>query len=435
MGKIVYQLALRTFTPEGTLHAATKLLSHVAALGVDIVYVCPFYVQENDPNTDYWSVRQLASNTGNPKNPYKISDYFHVDEEYGTEEDLKAFAKEAHRLGLLVFYDLVYLHCGRQAVFIQDHPDFVERNEDGSVRVPDRWPFARLNFASKELREYLLRNMEMLVTEYGADGFRCDVGDSVPLDFWQEAFLHLRQIKPDLLTLNEGERPDYIDGTFDMGYSFAFQKRIRQIFAKGADATALRELYQNECERYGKNDKKLLRALDNHDTASDVGLARNEILMTSRGIDAALVVATTYVGIPFLWNGYELCDDAENCMFSNRDHGKRSAMDWSKGYTAAGKRRLSHVKRLHRLYHNSTVLSEGELGFVENNAPTQVISYIRTLADERVLVVVNSKNRPVTVDIDVETEGTSLLRYGARQMGKRLHLAPYGYLILALERA
>ena len=432
MSKIVYQLALRTFTPEGTLQAATKLLPHVASLGVDILYVCPFYVQENDPNTAYWSVRQIASNTGNPKNPYKISDYFHVDEEYGTEQDLKDFAAEAHRLGLLVFYDLVYLHCGRQAVFIEAHPDFVERNEDGSVRVPDRWPFARLNFADRELREYLMQNMELLVSEYGADGFRCDVGDSVPLDFWQEAFSRVKRLNPALLTLNEGVDPRYIDGTFDMGYSFAFQKRMRQIFAMGADAVGLREMYENERKRYGKNQKKLLRALDNHDTASDVGKERNEILMTSRGVDAALVVATTYLGVPFLWNGYELCDDAENCMFSNREHGKRSAMDWSKGFTAQGKRRLSHVKRLHGLYHESAALSEGELVFVENSQPSAVISYVRSCAQERILVVVNSKNYPVTADIAKELQGTPLLRYGARQTGNRVRLAPYGYLALRL---
>ena len=120
--KIIYQIALRTFTPDGTLSAATDLLAHVASLGVDIVYVCPFFVAENDENRETWSNRQRASNTNNPKNPYKIADYFHVDEEYGTEEDLKRFVDEAHRLGLGVMFDLVYLHCGRQAVFIEEHP-------------------------------------------------------------------------------------------------------------------------------------------------------------------------------------------------------------------------------------------------------------------------------------------------------------------------
>ena len=45
--KIIYQMALRTFTPKGTLRAATERLAHVASLGVDIVYICPFFVTEN----------------------------------------------------------------------------------------------------------------------------------------------------------------------------------------------------------------------------------------------------------------------------------------------------------------------------------------------------------------------------------------------------
>ena len=150
---IIYQLALRSFTPEGTLNAAKLLLPHVASLGVDIVYICPFCVADDDDEIATWSIRQIESKTGNPKNPYKIADYFNVDTEYGTNEDLKAFVKEAHNCGLKVLFDLVYLHCGKRAVFINEHPDFVVRNEDGTILLPDRWPFARLNFKCKELRE------------------------------------------------------------------------------------------------------------------------------------------------------------------------------------------------------------------------------------------------------------------------------------------
>ena len=249
--KIIYQLALRTFTPAGTLRAATKRLAHIASLGVDIVYICPFFVTENDENREYWSPRQIASNTNNPKNPYKIADYFHVDEEYGTDEDLHAFVDEAHRVGLGVMFDLVYLHCGRAAVFIAEHPDFVERNEDGSLKVPDRWPFARLNFSCRALREYLFENMEMLVREYGIQGFRCDVGDSVPLDFWEEAAERVLAINPDLIMLNEGVKASYLNSIFDWGYSFAYQSTMVNIFAKEASATELYELYLKEYEKYG----------------------------------------------------------------------------------------------------------------------------------------------------------------------------------------
>ena len=36
---VMYQLFLRPFTPEGTLKAATRMLPHIASLGVDIVYL------------------------------------------------------------------------------------------------------------------------------------------------------------------------------------------------------------------------------------------------------------------------------------------------------------------------------------------------------------------------------------------------------------
>lgn len=417
--KIIYQMALRTFTPQGTLTAATRLLSHVASLGVDIVYVCPFFVTENDENRDFWSKRQIASQTNNPKNPYKIADYFHVDEEYGTDEDLKAFVDEAHRQGLGVMFDLVYLHCGREAVFIKDHPDFVERNEDGSLKVPERWPFARLNFESRALREYLFDNMEMFVREYGVQGFRCDVGDSVPLDFWREAFERLRAINPDLIMLNEGVRASYLREVFDWGYSFDYRTTMVNIFAKEQPASMLKDLYGRECEQYGQNVANLTRALDNHDTASDCGLNRNELIMTSRGVEAALVVTNTFEGIAFLWNGYELCDNAENNMFSNRDHGRRSAMNWSRAFTAEGRRRMEIVRKLHALHH----ANNGRLEWLENDLPDDVISYRCGVS-----VVVNTRNTPVTVRVDGDFTAP-ILQSGAAIENGTVTLEPYGYII------
>jgi len=430
--KIIYQMALRTFTPDGTLVAATKLLPHIASLGVDIVYVCPFFVTENDENREFWSKRQIASETNNPKNPYKIADYFHVDEEYGTDEDLKAFVDEAHRVGLGVMFDLVYLHCGRQAVFIEEHPDFVERNEDGSLKVPERWPFARLNFKCRGLWEYLFENMEMFVKEYGIQGFRCDVGDSVPLEFWQEAFERLRAINPELIMLNEGTKAGHLESAFDWGYSFEYRSTMVNIFAKDQPATILRELYGRECEKYGQNIANLTRALDNHDTASDCGLDRNEIIMTSRGVEAALVVTNTYLGIPFFWNGYEVCDAAENSMFSNRFFGRRSQLDWSKAFTEDGKRRIELVKKLHALHHGYDAITSGELIWVENDRPDEVISYIRSAGEQKLLVVVNSKNVGTAVKLDYAGRtGEVVLRYGVKtDADNEIELKPYGYLVV-----
>ena len=45
----MYQLFLRPFPPEGTLDAAARLLPSIAALGFDVVYLCPITLADDDP--------------------------------------------------------------------------------------------------------------------------------------------------------------------------------------------------------------------------------------------------------------------------------------------------------------------------------------------------------------------------------------------------
>ena len=49
-----------------------------------------------------WSERQRLSGTYNPKNPYKIADYFNIDAEYGTKKDVKELVNEIHKYGMKV---------------------------------------------------------------------------------------------------------------------------------------------------------------------------------------------------------------------------------------------------------------------------------------------------------------------------------------------
>ena len=427
---IIYQMALRTFTPEGTLNAAKARLPYVASLGVDVVYLCALCEAENDPDTSTWSERQIGCQAGNPKNPYKARDYFHVDEEYGTDDDLKAFIQEAHSLGLMVFLDMVFLHCGRSAVFIDEHPDFVERNPDGSTLVGEQWPFARLNFQNPELRAYLTSVMAYYITDFEVDGFRCDVADRVPLFFWEEAFEELRRIKPDLLTYNEGKEPSYLEKAFDLCYSRLWRNEFRALFRGAGGVNSFREYCLFERQLYGDKVKRCTRCVDNHDQANDVGLLRNEIVMTGRGVDAALVVMNTYDGVPFLWNGVEFADQAENCMFSNRFYGKRSAMDWSYAFTQKGIERMQLVKDLHALHHNEPCITRAFAQWVDNDHPDDVISYKKEYEGEVLTVIVNGKNEELCVKVDTELQtGGVCMSYGAKIGGNEVHLKPYGYVI------
>ena len=183
---VVYQIQPRAFTPEGTLRAAAEKLEYLKETGVTIVYLPPVFEMDSDTDRSFWSPRQLKSGFGNAKNQYRIRDYFHVDPEYGTDGDLRFFVDRAHELDLKVLFDLVYFHCGPTARVIKDFPQAVLRNADGTSRR-GFWRFPQFDFSKPVAREYLLSNLTYLLIEFGVDGFRCDVADALPLDFWCEA--------------------------------------------------------------------------------------------------------------------------------------------------------------------------------------------------------------------------------------------------------
>lgn len=122
---LIYQLFLRPFTPEGTLKGAEKMLPHLKRLGVDLIYLTPVCEADDDMNPRFWSRRMLECGFQNPRNPYRVKDYYKIDPEYGSAQDLKDFIHAAHALGMGVLLDVVYIHCGPGNALRMEHPDFL----------------------------------------------------------------------------------------------------------------------------------------------------------------------------------------------------------------------------------------------------------------------------------------------------------------------
>ena len=106
-GATIYQIYPRSFADSngdgvGDLPGITAQLDHVASLGVDGIWLSPFFTS---PMADYG---------------YDVSDYCDVDPVFGTLDDFRALLARAHALGLKVIIDQVYAHTS------DAHPWFTE---------------------------------------------------------------------------------------------------------------------------------------------------------------------------------------------------------------------------------------------------------------------------------------------------------------------
>lgn len=378
---VMYQIQPRACTPEGTLKAATVRLPKLAELGVDILYLCPVFVADDDPNIHGWSPRQKKSGMNNPRNPYRMKDYYHVDPEYGTDDDLKAFVAAAHQLGMHVLLDLVYLHCGPNAVFLAEHPHFVKRDQAGQVATA-AWGFPALNLTNPELREYLWRNMEYWVREFGADGFRCDVADGVPLDFWETARDRLEKLRPELCLLAEGTRREDQLKAFDLDYGWGFT---------WDNAANLKKRWEQMRDERPRGGARFIRFIDNHDMANDAYDQRIEQAWGNRRVQAALAAMFTLDGVPMIYNGQEVADTARHSIFG------RLPIDWAHGETPAGQARQAFCRQLCTLRHAERALTHGTVVWLDNDQPASVLSFLRRASGAEILSVLNLSDRATQV--------------------------------------
>ena len=96
--KVVYQIYPKSFQDTnsdgiGDLKGIIKHLDYLEELGVDYIWITPFYVS---PQND---------------NGYDIADYRNIDPMYGTMEDFDLLVKEAAKRNIYLMMDMVFNHC------------------------------------------------------------------------------------------------------------------------------------------------------------------------------------------------------------------------------------------------------------------------------------------------------------------------------------
>jgi oligo-1,6-glucosidase len=129
-GGVIYQVYLRSFADAdgdgvGDLRGLLGKVDYLAALGVDAVWVSPFYVSPQEDNG------------------YDIADYDRIDPLFGSDEDLGAVVDALHARDIRLVIDLAVNHTSRE------HPWFQDARRPSSPRRDWYWWQARpTNWAS-----------------------------------------------------------------------------------------------------------------------------------------------------------------------------------------------------------------------------------------------------------------------------------------------
>src|SRR5581483_9756830 len=141
---IFYEVPIRSFSDSnadgiGDLPGLTARLDYIQALGVDCIWLLPFYPS---PLKD---------------DGYDISDFRDIHPDYGTLRDFRAFLKAAHGRNIKVIADLVLNHTSDQHPWFQEarrSPTSPKRDYYVWSDDPERYAGARIIFTDSEVSNW-----------------------------------------------------------------------------------------------------------------------------------------------------------------------------------------------------------------------------------------------------------------------------------------
>ncbi len=371
---VIYELYVRSFTPEGTFRAIIPRLDELRELGATVLWLMPIHPVGE------------ARHKGTLGSPYAIRDYKAVNPRFGTMEDFQALVDAVHARDMRIVIDLVANHTAWDNAWVEAHPEWYTQDSTGTVTHPpgtDWTDVADLNYDDPDLRAAMRDAMRFWVEEVGIDGYRCDVADLVPTDFWAEAIAELRAIKP-VLMLAEGGNPDLYAAGFDLTYAWGTYQALKSIW-NGAPADTLFAVLDAERARYG--DATRMRFTTNHDETAwdDTPLA---LFGGTDGAQAAAVIAATLPGAFLVYNGQEVGDTQQLPLF------EKVAIQWD---TDPAMRAFYDDLLARRAAHRA--FRDGTVEPISHDAEADVVAYYRVAGADSALVEVNVRDYAVTTTL------------------------------------
>lgn len=251
--KVVYQIYPKSFkdtngTGTGDLKGVIEKLDYLETLGVDYIWLTPFYVS---PQND---------------NGYDVADYYNIDPSYGTMEDVENLIAEAKKRNIYLMMDMVFNHVSTEHIWFKkamageekylnyfffkqgkanNQPptnwnskfggpawEYVEKFDKWYLHLFDKTQ-ADLNWENPEVREEV-KNIVRFWMEKGVKGFRFDVINLISKADFEDDF-----------SVDGDGRSFYTDGPRIHEF---LQELARDSFAKDKDIITVGEMSSTTME-------------------------------------------------------------------------------------------------------------------------------------------------------------------------------------------
>ena len=361
---IIYEINTRSFSPEGTFAGAEKGLPELKKLGVTILWVMPIHPVG------------VLNRKGRLGSQYSVQDYYGINPEFGTLDDFKSLVAAAHKLGFHLIIDLVANHTAWDSKLIKTHPDWFAKDSAGNIVPPnpDWTDVAALNYSQPGLRTYMIEMMKYWVRDIGVDGFRCDVAEMVPTDFWESARAALDSIKP-VMMLAEGTYPKHHLKAFDVSYGWNTHGLLGPLISGKISALSLDTVLNTERRCFPQGSLRM-RFSSNHD--ENAWDAPDVVKYGVNGAKLAAVLVNMLPGIPLLYDGQEIGCATRLKMFEKVPIEWKDGEDFRDLYTT-----------LFELRKNEPALTEGEMTRIPSSEPRHVYAFTRIAGTSKLLSVFN----------------------------------------------
>lgn len=306
----------------GDIKGITQKLSYIKKIGCNAIYLTPVF-----------------SSISNHK--YDIMDYYQVDKQFGSNEDLKELVEKAHKKGIRIVLDAVFNHCSEGLMQFQDvlekgkaseyYDWFIIKGDRINEKRDNYEVFAsctympKFNTSNPKVQRFLLDIATFYIKEYDIDGWRLDVSDEVSHHFWRLFRQEVKAVKRDAVIIGENwhdANSNLRGDQYDSIMNYAFTKSCLDYFAW--DKINAKEMAMKLNSILMRNtdtvNKMMLNLLDSHDTHRFY----KEVNEDRFKMKAALSLLYLFPGAPCIFYGTEIL------IWGGYDPDCRRCMDWEK---------------------------------------------------------------------------------------------------------